>query len=91
VDLSLTSRTTVFSGVAKDWVMELAIGLAILAGVIILAAVVRRVDASPKTDDSSVTVTPVLLYHPRSFKEPAVKGFTRDVSRYRQRPRGDAA
>ncbi len=72
--------------------MEIAIGLAILASVVTLAFVVRKVDAPPTLDEPPTTVTPVLLYHPRSFKEPAVKGFTRDVSRYRECPRrGDAA
>jgi hypothetical protein len=66
------------------------IGFGIIAVAVLCARALRRVDEAPHEEQRTDAQTPVLVYTPpRSFSEPAPKGFSRGVARF---PRGhDAA
>jgi hypothetical protein len=66
-------------------------GLAAIALVVVCAAALRRLDETPRDEQiPEPVVTPVLRYTPRSFSQPAVKGFSRGIARF-QRRGNDAA
>lgn len=60
------------------------IGLGIIAVAVLCARMLRRVDETPHEEDTTPVVTPVLLYTPRTFSQPAPKGFSRGVARFQR-------
>ena len=57
-------------------IIELTLSLVVIVA---LAFALRRVDRPPieQRTETQVKTTAVILYHPRSFAEPAAKGFKR--------------